>query len=203
MGQFCDAGCTIVFTAKQVTITLANSTLLTGQHDPTTKLWHLSLPTSLPTTPPSHIAHAAIRSVMPMDLVAFAHAALFSFALSTLVIALDKGFLTNFPGFTPLLLCKHPTQSISVIKGHLDQSRKNQRSTKLTPNPTPMPTELMSKPTLEPNDDIMPTSTTPNECTHFCYTAIMEPTGQVYTDQTGWFACYTIQPRQQLFAYLL
>ena len=122
MGQFCDAGCTVVFTPEQVTITLANSILLTGQHDPTTRLWHLSLPTSLPTTPPSYAMHAAIGSMMPADLVAFTHAALFSPALSTLVIALDKGFLTNFPGLTPLLLCKQPPQSIPMIKGHLNQA---------------------------------------------------------------------------------
>jgi hypothetical protein len=41
---------------------------------------------------------------MPADLKAFAYAALFSPALSTLAIALEKGFLTNFPGLTPALL---------------------------------------------------------------------------------------------------
>jgi hypothetical protein len=76
MGQFCDAGCTVHFTAEQVTVALADSILLTGHRDPTTKLWHLSLPTSTPTPPPSHTAHAAIGSATPADLVAFAHAVL-------------------------------------------------------------------------------------------------------------------------------
>jgi hypothetical protein len=45
----------------------------------------------------------------------------------------------------------------------------------------------MPNPTPNPDDDIAPTSTMPNECTHFCYTMIMEPTGQVYTDETSQF----------------
>ncbi|KAI2500612.1 hypothetical protein MHU86_13833 [Fragilaria crotonensis] len=53
-------------------------------------------------------------------------------ALSTLDQALAKGYLTNFPGLTRELLRKHPPHSPAMIKGHLDQSRQHQRSTKLT-----------------------------------------------------------------------
>jgi hypothetical protein len=74
-----------------------------------------------------------------------------------------------------------------MIKGHLDQSRKNQDSTKPMPKSTPVFTELTPKPTSEPDDNIVPPSPMPNKHTHFCYAVIMEPTGQVYTDQTGRF----------------
>jgi hypothetical protein len=43
----------------------------------------------------------------PAELVAFAHAALFSPAPSTLAIALKKGFVQNFPGLTEKALTKY------------------------------------------------------------------------------------------------
>ena len=76
------------------------------------------------------VASAAIGAATPADLVAFAHAALFSPTLSTLDKALKQGFLTNFPGLTQKTLRQYPPQSPAMIKGHLDQTRANQRSTK-------------------------------------------------------------------------
>jgi hypothetical protein len=133
---------------------------------------------------------------MPADLVAFAHAALFSPALSTLAIALEKGFLTNFPGLTPALLRKHPHQSIPMVKGHLDQSRKNQRSTKLMPELTTEPTEPTPTPTPEPTNDIAPASPTPNERHNF-------GTYWPSLHRSNWPIRYALQQWQQLFAYLL
>ncbi len=63
-----------------------------------------------------------------------------------------------------------------MAKGHLDQSRKNQRSTRIEPD-TDDPMHGL--------DDSMPTSD-PSK-TFECYCAIAEPTGQIYTDQTGRF----------------
>ena len=85
MGQFCDSGCTAIFNADNVTISLDDTVLLTGHRDCTTKLWHLSLPGP---DPVPHCANAAIGAATPADLVAFAHAALFSPTLSTLSAAL-------------------------------------------------------------------------------------------------------------------
>jgi hypothetical protein len=42
-----------------------------------------------------------------------------------------------------------------MIKGHLDQSRKNQHLTKPMPKPTPAPNQPMPKLTPEPDNDIM------------------------------------------------
>jgi hypothetical protein len=65
-----------------------------------------------------------------------------------------------------------------MVKGHLDQTRKNHRSTK--------PDTNTSTNTTEP-DVNFPVSDNPNARTHSCFTTIMEPTGQIYTDQTGRF----------------
>ena len=101
----------------------------------------------------------------------------FSPALSTLSTALTKGYLTNFPGLSLQLLRKHPPHSVAMVKGHLDQTRKNQRSTQAPAEPSPTDT-----------DDSFPSNPPElNDRSHFCYAAIMEPTGQIYTDQTGQF----------------
>jgi hypothetical protein len=127
MGQLCDAGCTIAFTATTITVSNNGTIVLTGHRTPLTRLWHFTLPTPSPLpTLPSNYALASIGFATPAEIIAFAHAALFSPALSTLHQALEKGYLINFPGLTPTLLRKHPPRSIAMIKGHLDQTRKNQ-----------------------------------------------------------------------------
>ena len=97
MGQFCDAGCTVTFTATAVEVLYNNAIILRGHRSPDTTLWHLSL-LSNPEVPPvpSHTALAAVGSATPAELVAFAHAALFSPVLSTLQLALQKGFSLGF-----------------------------------------------------------------------------------------------------------
>ena len=64
-----------------------------------------------------------------------------------------------------------------MVKGHLDQARKNKSSTK-------------PKPSVEPNrvdnDDAFPTDQ-PIEGSHECFAAMFEPTGHIYSDQTGKF----------------
>jgi len=123
IGQLCDAGCDVAFTANSITISHDHNVILTGQRTPTTKLWQLDI------RPLDHQAHAAIGSPTMADLVAFAHAAMFSPALSTLEAALQCGHLPEFAGLTLQCLRQHPPQSIAMIKGHLDQMRQNQQST--------------------------------------------------------------------------
>ena len=201
MGQLCDAGCTVTFDAKSVSVHLGTKCLLTGRRTPDTGLWHLSLNTpSLAPMPiaPAHIpiapapapllhhSYATVQSATPAELVAFAHATLYSPALSTLATALKRGFLPQFLGLTPKSLRKHPPQSVAMIKGHMDQARKNQQSTKPTTVPVPSLTDTSATSPLP--DDVFPQSEPDNVRTHHCYTAIFEPaTGQIHSDQTGKF----------------
>jgi hypothetical protein len=69
---------------------------------------------------------SAIGSATPAELVTFGHAALFSPAPSTLVIALKTGFVQNFQGLTEITLAKYLPLLYAMIKGHMDQARKNQ-----------------------------------------------------------------------------
>jgi len=85
IGQLCNAGCDIAFTATSITISHNNAIILQGNCMPSSQLWELDIQ---PTPPTLHTAHTAISSATPADLVAFAHAALFSPALSTMAEAL-------------------------------------------------------------------------------------------------------------------
>jgi hypothetical protein len=96
IGQLCDAGCDVTFDATTVTVHFENKTVLTGTRTKATKLWHLQVP-----SPSNHQANGAVGSATPAQQVAFAHATLFSPALSTLESALLREYLTNFPGLIP------------------------------------------------------------------------------------------------------
>jgi hypothetical protein len=69
-----------------------------------------------------------------------------------------------------------------MMKGHLDQTRQNQRTTK--PRPTTIVPDS-DDPCLAEADEFIP-SGSPTK-THQRFATFMEPTGQIYTDQTGRF----------------
>jgi len=135
---------------------------------PVTKLWNLDIQT--PTTAIAS-TNATSDTATPAELVTFAHATMFSPALSTLTEAMWCGYLPEFMGLTLEQLQKYPPQSIPVIKGHMDQDQKNVWST---------------KPKLAQTEDFLPVATS-NALTHACYVTMMEPTGQTYMDLTGKF----------------
>jgi len=119
-------------------------------------------------------AYSAVKNTNVASLVAFSHVALFSPALSTLTTALQCNYIPKFAGLTLHCLQLHPPQSIPMHKGHMDQACQNQQSTK-------------TKPTDNATADSFPTQDPANMHSHFCYAAVLEPTGQIYTDQTGQF----------------
>jgi hypothetical protein len=150
---------------------------MTGTRSAETALWHLNyVPHNLDKNDIFPIyANAAITTNTSANIVAFMHAAFFSPVLSTLQKALSLGYITNIPGFTASLLKKHPPQSAAMIKGHLDQTRKNIRSTKKSDKET------------DEMDDLFPLQLTSDDMAtnHYCYTAVFEPTRKMYADLTG------------------
>jgi len=95
IGQLCNAGCNVAFTASTVTISHDNNVILTGSHTPKTKLWHVNIQPAH-----QHATNAATSAASPANLVAFAHVAMFSPAISTLAEALRCGHLLEFVGLT-------------------------------------------------------------------------------------------------------
>ena len=80
--------------------------------------------------------HPINHPTMARDMVAFAHATLFSPALSTLQKALKNNYI-HIPGLTLASLKHHPPQSTATIKGHLDQQWKNLAPMSVNPNKIP------------------------------------------------------------------
>ena len=195
IGQLCDADCVASFTKDDVQISYQNKIVLTGPRCPTTKLWMLE---AVPEPTWHNVALSAIGSAKPADLVAFAHASLGSPALTTLDTALKKGFVPGFPGLSAKSLRKHPPQSVAMHKGHMDQGRQNQKSTK-PKQPTAAPFSALAT---ETDNDLFPTSPNGTTRTHFCYATVAEPaqaTGQIFSDQTGQF----ILPSSQGSNYIM
>lgn len=199
IGKLCDAGCKATFTADQVTITLHGKQLLTGHRCPTTGLWLITLPTPVPLKAPANAhavpaphqvpqANSVTQPTKAADMVAFSHAALFSPTLSTLQTALDKGYVIGFPGLTSKTLKKYPPQSVAMHKGHMDQTRANQQSTKEVPND-----DLDN-----PLESLFPTPIPDGLPTDYCFAAIVEYTGKVFTDQTGKFPVRSQSGNNQL-----
>ena len=126
---------------------------------------------------------ATAQSATPAEVVAFAHAMLVSPALSTIHEKLDRGFLPSFMGLSVKTPRKYPPQSIAMIKGHLDQDRKNQRSTRSTPTSTRAPSDPTSS-----LEVAYPCSDPDNMRTHQCFAVVIKPAAsQIHSDQTGKF----------------
>ena len=64
------------------------------------------------------------------ELAQYLHAASFSPSISTLQKAINNGNFTSWPGIHQLNFSKLIKTTIATEKGHLDQERKNLRSTK-------------------------------------------------------------------------
>jgi hypothetical protein len=136
ISQFCDHGCTALFTSTDVQILVNSTTIICGSRQPATGLWTIDLDNQ-PKSPSSHeriLGHAA-NSVYEMetkfDLVAYLHRCCYSPTTSGWLKAIKTGFFTTWPGLDETIVQKHLPKSAATIKGHQRQQFKNLRSTSL------------------------------------------------------------------------
>ena len=179
ISQFADAGCSTIFHPTQVLIIYQGNVIIKGDRCPTTGLWMVPLSTNA-TNP--HQANAITLPTKVPDLVAFGHATFFSPTLSTFQAAIDKGLIPNHPFLTSQNVKKYPPQSIAMVKGHMDQTRANQRSTQPKLSPEEEQAQL--------EEIFFPQPLHKGTKTHACYAATFKPfeaTGQTFSDQTGKF----------------
>ena len=179
LGQLCDSGCDVTLNATSVDVTHDGTTIFHGKRNPATKLWELDAPQTEPPTA-TESSNAAIGAPSPANLVALAHAALFSPALTTMEAALRKGYLTNFPGLTARSFRRYPPKSRATVKGHFDQTRQNVRSTQVR----------TTQPIIDQMNDYYPSDTphADNNATIFAdMLDVPDFTGKVFTDQPGKF----------------
>lgn len=175
----CDNGCTAHFDSAHVTITHNNNIILRGFRDTKTNLWKIPLTsnTSVPlltqNTTINHGAFSAYHTSTQEELLQFLHSAAGYPVPSTWIPAINHGNYTTWPGLSHDAVHKHLAKAIPTVQGHLNQQRKNLRSTK-------------SKPTTEPTPEPV-TSTTAEGRSHDVFTASYDLTGRIATDLTGRF----------------
>jgi hypothetical protein len=119
----CDVGCTAKFTDDNLTVTHDDIAVITGHRYRRTPLW--TVPINVSSTSPPHTALAVNHHTETPDLLARAHAALFSPIISTLRAAIARNFIPDFPGLSAASLRQYTPSSVAAIKGHLDQVRQH------------------------------------------------------------------------------
>ena len=189
-----DNGCTVTFNDTNAIVKQHDKVLWMGTRHPYTGLWMvpLSSPSKEIQKATSILAQQANAITLPTkvpELIQFSHAALFSPTISTLQKAVDKGYITKFPGLNSKALTKYPPQSVAMHKGHLDQQRANLQSTK--------PVEPVTD-----EDILYPQPLEKGLQTNFCYATIFNPfdqVGKIFTDQTGKFPHTSLWGNQYVF----
>jgi hypothetical protein len=131
IGTFCDAGCTATFTATDVTITLGGQIILSGKREPP-GLWKtiINKPLDSDKINPWQ-ANGAYTTQLRSNAIKFMHAACFSPTTATWTKAIDSGAFQSWPGLTSKAVRQLLPKSMATAMGHMDQQRKNLRSTKV------------------------------------------------------------------------
>jgi hypothetical protein len=130
VGQMCDSGCAVAFTASNVTVTNGESTILTGLRDKESSLWRAPLE---PATPLNfgreHSAHNVYEQKSIQDTITYLHACCFSPITDTLIKSIQNGHFATWPSVTVDNVSKYLLKSDATAKGHMNQIRQNIRST--------------------------------------------------------------------------
>jgi hypothetical protein len=191
IGQLCDSGCIALFDKKQVSIILDNIVILQGQRDKATGLWNVNLTTNAgaPMPGPNVLQHAAYSAIAAETLgerIAFLHQCAGSPAISTFKRAVAAGNYMGWPELTAERVAKYLDAPEATIKGHLDQERKNIRSTKPKAKPKSQQPYTFAG-DMETTEDSQPT--VPEERCNQVFLSCTKITGQIYSDQPGQFLC--------------
>ena len=166
VGQLCDDDCYVIFDKQQVLVFKHNQIILQGHRNHHNGMWQVPLPL----TQQQHFAHGIIKKETSVnDLINFLHAAAFSPSKSTWIEAVRRNYFVTWPGVTVKAIQKYLSPSRAPAKGHLDQTQKNQQSTK--------------------NDAFyLPPEMLDTKKHHVVMAALIPiETGKIFTDQTGRF----------------
>jgi hypothetical protein len=101
--------------------------------------------------------------------------------MSTLILALNAGYLKGFPGLTADRVRQHIDASVESKRGHMDQVQQGIQSTK--PAATTSPIVLQAN-LVNTNMDAAPQEPT-NERTYHVFMTICKVTGTVSSNQSG------------------
>jgi hypothetical protein len=168
VGQMCDSGCSVTFTASNVTVTNGESTILTGLRDKESSLWRAPLEPAPPlNVGQEHYAHNVYEQKSIQDTITYLHACCFSPTTDTWIKSIQNGHFATWPSVTVDNVRTYLFKSDATAKGHMNQIRQNIRSTQ------PVVEKTAPEPDMIQED----------KC-HYTYAATLE-TNQIYSDLTG------------------
>jgi len=136
--DFCNQGCTAIFTSTSATIIHDKTGQVICQDfkEPHARLW----PYNNTAVVPIPSAGNVVRHEINADFVSYSHASFCSPVDTSMTNALQKGWLGNFPRLTAKMFNKDKPNSTSTAKGHLTQTKqKSKSSKKAASSPQPPP----------------------------------------------------------------
>jgi hypothetical protein len=170
VGQMCDSGCSVTFTASNVTVTNGHSTILTGERDKESNLWRVPLDPAPPLHGGhKHSAYNVYEQKSIQDTITYLHACCFSPVTDTWLKSIQNGNFSTWPSVTVENVSKYLWKYDATAKGDLNQIHQNIRSTQ--------PNVEISAPEIEMIQE--------DKC-HCMYATALE-TNQIYSDLTGSF----------------
>jgi hypothetical protein len=146
----CDAGYKVLFDEGQAQVINGNVAVkgrivMHGQHEHTTGLW--TVPLDEYSTKRDEFIDNVYEISKVYNAMQYLHEDAGSPVPSTFVKAIKAGIFTTWPTLTPEHVTKYLEKSEATVKGHLNQTRKNVRSTK----PKQKPKTQEEKPEYEPH----------------------------------------------------
>eukprot|EP00978_Attheya_sp_CCMP212_P008992 scaffold21179_cov47-Attheya_sp.AAC.3 len=197
IGQLCDHDCEVTFTKANFTVHRESKIVMQGNRDPENVLWSIPVPPSPPLLA-NNVTSTVTRSIADrIHSIVFYHATMFLPTISTWCRASDAGHLTTWPELTSKQVRQHLPASRAMLKGHLDQTRSNARSTKTYATEAAANiTETINNPTVPPvcveetqaeSHPPQDSAILPGSKTHAMFAAVHDARGQIYTDQPGRF----------------
>jgi hypothetical protein len=150
-----------------------------GEHDRTTGLWTVPLDDTEKTGESENkIETNEINNVYEIskvyDTIQYLHATAGSPVPSTFIKAIESGNFTTCPTLTAQHVKKYLKKSEATVKGHLNQTRKNVRSTRPKTNHVSEDAAKEFEPHITKHTNVV-------------YAAIHAIEGDTYTDLTGHF----------------
>ena len=201
----CDHGCQAIFEASGLVVKNKSTghNILTGTRGTATGLWIVDLATQITIHNPSLVAadtatltdNSAIASETMPERIQFLHAELGYPVLTIFIDATENVHYTSIPELTAARARKYLKQSSATIKGHLDITRKNVRSTRKC-------TTLIIFPGAAENPQDTHPLTSVDEHRNAMFANYFPITGQVYSDLPGPFLCeLTRSMKYQMVVY--
>jgi hypothetical protein len=146
VGQMCDSGCSVTFTASNVTVTNGHSTILTSKRNKDSNLWRVPLNHN----PPLHgglkqSAHNVYEQKSIQDTITYLHASCFIPVTDTWLKSIQNGHFATWPSVTVENVRKYICKYDATTKIHLSQIRQNIRSTQQVVEITAPETEMVQE----------------------------------------------------------